>query len=118
MLLLYVTKQKFREDGWLFRIRQWKSLSSDGISKQGRWVTINSYKSFYIHLLYILGHHPDNDHFIRQYFLPQEYAIFLLVWCGASLLLMHIYWICDAQIQKEESLMQLIFANLIFLTMN
>lgn len=29
-------------------------------------------------------------------------------WCGASLLLKHIHWICDAQIQKEEGIVFII----------
>ncbi|CAH8301164.1 unnamed protein product [Eruca vesicaria subsp. sativa] len=40
----------------------------------------------HIHLLYVLGHHPDSDHFIHKYFLPQDYAILVPVFAGVTLL--------------------------------
>ncbi|RVW19594.1 Dolichol-phosphate mannose synthase subunit 2 [Vitis vinifera] len=63
-----------------------EAVSQNGISRQSGWVSIIFYQHIHIHLLYLLGHHPDSDHFIHKYFLPQDYAILIPVFAGVTLL--------------------------------
>ncbi|CAN1746110.1 Dolichol-phosphate mannose synthase subunit 2 [Linum perenne] len=71
----------------------------DGISRQSSWVSVVYNQLIDLHILYLLGYHPgkqsstfdmipfvDHDHFIHQYFLPLEYAIFIPVFAGVTLL--------------------------------